>query len=98
MVPQLAVDGRVPLAEAAAEFGVTSKTFSRWISEGRIKAERVGPRRIYVRRADLDALGEEVNATPPDPIREAAVRVVSEAPRLGAEQLEQICALLRGVA
>lgn len=87
----------VSLAEGAVRKGVSVKTVRRWITEGRLPAERLGPRLIRIRVADLDAIGEEVNP-PPDPIREAALRVVSEAPKLSPEQLDKLCALLRGVA
>lgn len=86
----------VTVAQAAARLGVHDRTVRRYIREGILPAERVGPRLLRIKVADLDRFGEEV--TPTDPIREAAVRVVSEAPRLTADQLDKICTLLRGVA
>lgn len=89
----------VGVAGAARYKDVSIVTIRRWIREGLLPAERVGPRLIRIKLADLDALGKEVKPTPPeDPIRQAALRVVAEAPKLTGEQLDSICALLRGVA
>ena len=93
---QVTPEVSVSLAEAAERKGVSVKTVRRWIADGRLPAERLGPRLIRMKVADVDAIGEEVDP-PADPIREAALRVVSEAPKLSAGQLDQICALLRGV-
>lgn len=99
MEAQLTPEVSVSLAGAADLKGVAPKTVRRWIAEGRLPAERVGPRLIRIKVADLDALGEEVKPTPPpDPIREAALKIVAEAPRLDARTLERICNLLRGAA
>lgn len=94
---QVTPEALVSLAVGAERKGVSVKTVRRWITEGRLPAERLGPRLIRIKVADLDAVGEEVDP-PKDPIREAALRVVSEAPKLSADQLDQICNLLRGVA
>ncbi|PKZ64368.1 helix-turn-helix domain-containing protein [Gordonia terrae] len=42
--------------EAADRIGVCTKTIRRYIGAGRLKAERVGPRRIRIARHDLDGL------------------------------------------
>lgn len=94
---QVTPEVSVSLAEGAARKGVSVKTVRRWITEGRLPAERLGPRLIRIKVTDLDAVGEEVDP-PADPIKEAALRVVSEAPRLSVDQLDQICSLLRGGA
>ncbi|MEV8239459.1 excisionase family DNA-binding protein [Microbacterium testaceum] len=52
------------VAEAAAEHGVGASSVRRWIGEGRIRAERVGPRRF---RVDLDSLTEETSPGLPTP-------------------------------
>lgn len=99
MTVQESAPERYTPAEAAKYLGVHDRTIRRHIREGRLPAVRIGSRLLKIKREDLDALGKEVTPTPPpDVIREAALRVVSEAPKLSADQLDQICALLRGVA
>lgn len=99
MTVQESAPERYTPAEAAKYLGVHDRTIRRHIREGRLPAQRVGDRLLKIKRDDLDALLKEVTPTPPaDPIREAALRVVSEAPKLTAEQLDKICNLLRGVA
>lgn len=88
-------------AEAAARKGVSTKTIRRLIADGTLPAKRLGPRLIKIDVEDVDALGEDVvpeTKTAAEIIRAEALRVVSEAPKLTPEQLDQICALLRGVA
>lgn len=41
------------VAQAVKEFGVGESTLRRWISDGRVRFERVGPRLL---RVDLDSL------------------------------------------
>lgn len=99
MLAQVSKQSEVTVAEAARYKGVHDRTIRRWIWEGRLPAERVGPRLLRIKVADLDALGKEATpATSADPIREAAMRVVAEAPKLTGEQLDKICALLQGAA
>lgn len=45
------------IAEAAARRGVSAKTIRRRISDGTLKAVRLGPRLIRVDRASLEAWG-----------------------------------------
>lgn len=98
MTVHISAEERYTPAQAAEYLGVHDRTIRRHIREGRLPAERVGVRLLKIKREDLDALRKEVTPTPPsDPIREAALRVVSEAPELSAEQLAGICNLLRGV-
>lgn len=99
MTVQESLQDRYTPAEAARYLGVHDRTIRRHIREGRLPAVRIGARLLKIKREDLDALGKEVTPNPPpDAIREAALRVVSECPKLSAEQLDQICTLLRGVA
>lgn len=79
-------------AEAALILGRHRHTVWAYIREGLLPAERVGPRRLRIKVTDLEAIGQPV--TPQDPIREAALRVVSETPELTAEQLDEIRNLL----
>ena len=45
--------------EAAAVMGVSASTMWRWIGAGRVSACRVGPKRVRLRRGDLDELIRE---------------------------------------
>jgi excisionase family DNA binding protein len=96
MFTQERADGRtsrLTVKQSAQHLGCSERTIHRMIQAGELPAERIG-RMIRIKAADLEALGTEVN--PPDPIREAALRVVSTAPKLTPEQLDGICSLLRG--
>ena len=74
--------------QVADEFGVTVRTVQRWISDGRLPAQRVGGRR-RISRASLSAVGSTTGRG--RPIRsllianrgEIAVRVARTARRLG---------------
>jgi excisionase family DNA binding protein len=46
----------IPLTEAADIYGLSTKTIRRYISDGRLKAYRVGPRAIRVDRDSLASL------------------------------------------
>lgn len=48
-------------AEAAAYKGVNESTIRRWIYKGLLPAERVGPRLLRIKRADLDAMNQPVH-------------------------------------
>lgn len=47
-------------AEAAEYMGVHDATIRRWIKQEILPAERVGPRLIRIKRADLDALSQPI--------------------------------------
>lgn len=47
-------------AEAAAYKGVNESTIRRWIYKGLLPAQRVGPRLLRIKRADLDAMNQPV--------------------------------------
>jgi excisionase family DNA binding protein len=53
------------LPEAETYSGVPRRTLRRWISEGRLPAQRVGPRRIQVDLDDVDRLRAPIPAAPP---------------------------------
>lgn len=48
------------LAKAAEWYGVSTRTLRRRISEGKLKAYKVGPRSIRVRAADVAALAKVI--------------------------------------
>lgn len=45
------------VAEAAKEARVSEKTIRRWYRSGRLPVDRLGPRLVRVRRADLVQMG-----------------------------------------
>lgn len=47
----------VTIRDAAEHYQCSTKTIRRWITQGLIDAQRVGPRLIRVSTASLDALG-----------------------------------------
>lgn len=49
--------GSQSVAGAAEYLGVSKDTVRRRIADGTLRAERIGPRLIRIRQADLDALG-----------------------------------------
>jgi len=51
------------IQEAADQLKVSTKTIRRWITQGLIEAERVGPRLIRVRLNSLDQLGTPLQYT-----------------------------------
>lgn len=63
MVPPMHKSPLPPLLsiqQAAAHLGVSEKTIRRYIAQGRIKANRVGPRLIRVDRESLMALANPI--------------------------------------
>ncbi len=48
------------IKQAAERRQVCAKTLRRWISDGILPAERVGPRLIRIRADDLDAVGRPI--------------------------------------
>lgn len=51
---------RIPLTEAAASRGVSTRTVRRWIAAGLLPAYRVGPRLVRIDPADLDRLDRRI--------------------------------------
>ena len=49
-----------PEAQPRAPLGVDPKTVRRYISQGRLKAVRVGPRLIRIERESLESVGKPV--------------------------------------
>ena len=50
--------GLLTVSEAAAELRVSKPTIRRWIDAGRLRAVRLGPRTVRIRRADLRRLAQ----------------------------------------
>jgi len=48
------------LKEAAEWYGVSERTLRRYISDGTLPADRVGPRAIRVKAADVEALASPI--------------------------------------
>ena len=65
-MPSAAARRRPPrwatLAEAAIYSKVPRSTLRRWIAQGRLPANRLGPRRIQVDLNDLDAMRQPIPA------------------------------------
>lgn len=55
----------ITLEEAAKACGVTILTMRRWITEGRLRAYRLGPRLIRVETEDINALFEPMGPGEP---------------------------------
>lgn len=51
-----------PEAEASDYTGLTGRTLRKYVSQGRLRAYRIGPRQIRYDVADLDALLEPIPA------------------------------------
>jgi excisionase family DNA binding protein len=58
-----AVEPKCTIAQAAEYANVSTKTVRRWITQGLIEAERMGPRLIRVNVASLDRLGTPLEYT-----------------------------------
>jgi DNA binding domain, excisionase family len=56
-------DPRMSIKDVSEEFGISEKTARRYIAQGRLAAERMGPRLIRVRRSDAEALFRPIPAT-----------------------------------
>jgi len=75
------------VAQVAEELQITEVTVRRWITSGRLRASKAGPRRWMVRRSDLDAF----IASPPRPgdAPDADATVDGEYERLLSRMQEQ---------
>lgn len=58
------------IAQVAARQGVAQKTVRRWIAEGRLPAQRVGPKLIRIAEADLARI-ERACGPMKDPVSQA---------------------------
>jgi len=56
---------RLSVPDAAIRAGVHYRTMRRYISEGRVRAERLGPRMVRVRAGDVDAAFSTVETCAP---------------------------------
>lgn len=53
---RLLAERTIPLEEAATLYGMSVDTVRRWISSGKVRAYRFGPRRIRVETDDLESM------------------------------------------
>jgi excisionase family DNA binding protein len=61
--PEVRTWGSIP--EAATRCGVSTNTLRRFITQGLVYAERVGPKRIRVDLTSVDELGTPLAYSPP---------------------------------
>jgi excisionase family DNA binding protein len=87
-------DGESPWmtpAEAAREVGLTPHAIRAWIARGELPAERTGPRRLRIRRSDLEQLLRAVRQSH-GPARseaeQADISVLQRPPTPGARLIE----------
>jgi excisionase family DNA binding protein len=78
-------------AEAAREVGLTPHAIRAWIARGELPAERTGPRRLRIRRSDLEQLLRAVRQSH-GPARseaeQADISVLQRPPTPGARLIE----------
>ncbi len=70
-------EGLLSVPEAAKALGISVSTAWRWIDRGILPSVRIGPRRVFVRREDLQPLpveGKKPRITPPPRMTEAEQR------------------------
>lgn len=66
MTEQVPAERRATIKEASAYSGVPEGTLRRWISERRLTAYRVGPRKLQVDLNDVDRLRRPVHPVEPE--------------------------------
>jgi excisionase family DNA binding protein len=62
------------VAEAAAHAKMSERTIRRWVHEGRLPAQRMGPRRIEIDLNELDKLRRPVGHEPEEDADEPEAR------------------------
>lgn len=66
----MSADELLPVRQVADELQVNQQTIRNWLAKGNLRETRAGPRRVRVRRADLDAfLGAQPDARASSPER-----------------------------
>ncbi|GAB3242769.1 excisionase family DNA-binding protein [Mycolicibacterium hippocampi] len=58
--PRPAIPARLGVVDAAKYANVAECTIRRWIREGRLKANRIGPKLIQIDKAELDKIIEPI--------------------------------------
>jgi len=84
-------DDLVTVRQAANVLRVSESTVWRWINDGRLTSYRVGPKRIWLRRNELNALKEpRSNARTPkdDDVRRYLRPMAPESHKMTTEELE----------
>jgi excisionase family DNA binding protein len=90
-----AADELITQQQVANVLKVTVATVRSMIDRGELRAYRVGPRAVRIRRSDLKSILSPIEATS---LAEHVKRVVAQAPPLTDEQRDRIAAILRGGA
>lgn len=85
--------GMLSIAQVAARQGVAAKTVRRWIAEGRLPAQRVGPKLIRIAESDLERV-ERACGPIKDPVSQA-VEALTARP-LTDDEITRLTELLRG--
>ncbi len=86
--------------EAARELRVSQATVWRWIKARRLRAYRVGPRRIRIRKQDLGAVVRPVERSEVDVVekgQESRALFVGYEPKRVKEALRRSAGALRGI-
>ena len=83
------------LKQAQEEGYGSISSLRRRIESGKLPAYRTA-RTLRVKREDLDAMFEPVAVTAEAEMQQLAKEVAATAPKLNAEQREQLAAILRG--
>lgn len=83
------------IAETARELKVSTVTVQRWLKQGRLRAYRLGPRRIRVQRTDLDKLLVPLSREEINTLDERVMEDMSEIlrPMTEAEVRDQLVAI-----
>ncbi|KXF51067.1 hypothetical protein AXA44_15475 [Rhodococcus sp. SC4] len=89
------IENYLTLTQALKYCGVGERTLKRAVSDGSLRAYRVGPRLLRFDPADLDAWAVPVHPDA-DAVEEHVRRVLAQAPPLTDEQRQRISALLSG--
>ena len=55
------MQGLISVASAAAMLHISQSTLWRWIEQGRVRAYRIGPKRVWLKEAELESLLERAS-------------------------------------
>ena len=88
------------VAQAAAGLGVSVDTVRRWLKSGRLRAVRIGPRRVCIPRSDVEGLDGGQQPAPAAKLPQGINRspLTDEEVAATLRFLEQATALARRIA